>query len=455
MPKVRYLLIAAAAHVALTTTIFLIGHFQLLPNTFDQNGTGLTFALDATSYQKVASAHAQELQTNGFEAWLDAKVPFHSRLHSLAFATFGRIAGHNILAAEPLNLLYYLGILICIYLLGREIFDARTGLIAASIVAVWPTFLMNSTQLMRDSLAILCFLGMMVVLILVLSRILVWRQSIIIGIVGALFVSVFWVTRGNMWNLVLVAIALTLAMLAYRMVREKKFLTGNALVLLLIIVAALLVPARLESTTLAGVKPPTTPLAIPSGSEHQPYVTRITHYWIWPLGTIANRRAGFRFATSRASDIDSDVRFTSNADVIRYVPRAAVIGFFAPFPKMWVQAGTTGLAVRLLSGAETLAMYFLYMAVGFCVWRERRNAKVWLLFLVATIGMVALGLVVVNAGALFRIRYVFWMLLIVLAAKGINYLSVLRTSFTKSSISRSEVSNDAINLTSEIASSHT
>jgi hypothetical protein len=77
-------------------------------------------------------------------------------------------------------------------------------------------------------------------------------------------------------------------------------------------------------------------------------------------------------------------------------------------------------------------MYLLYIAVGFCVWRERRNLKVWLLFLVAAVGMVALGLVVVNAGALFRIRYVFWMLLIVLAAEEIRHFTVLRTNVTKS-----------------------
>ena len=61
MPKVRYLLIAAAFHVALTITIFLIGHFQLLPNTIDRNGNGLTFALDGTSYQRVASELAGDL----------------------------------------------------------------------------------------------------------------------------------------------------------------------------------------------------------------------------------------------------------------------------------------------------------------------------------------------------------------------------------------------------------
>ena len=95
--------------------------------------------------------------------------------------------GHNILAAEPLNLLYYLGILSCIYFLGREVFSERVGLLAASIVGVWPTFLLSSTQLMRDSLAIFCFLALMLVLTMLLSRQLELRQSLGLGIAGAVF----------------------------------------------------------------------------------------------------------------------------------------------------------------------------------------------------------------------------------------------------------------------------
>ncbi|HEV8168850.1 MAG TPA: hypothetical protein VGP59_05865, partial [Pyrinomonadaceae bacterium] len=117
----RYLILAGVVHVTLTATIFLIGHFQLWPNTFDENGTGLTFAIDGASYQQVASNLADELQTNGAGAWLNTKAPFHSRLYSLSFATFGRLVGHNILGAEPLNLIFYLAILSCIYFLGREI----------------------------------------------------------------------------------------------------------------------------------------------------------------------------------------------------------------------------------------------------------------------------------------------------------------------------------------------
>jgi 4-amino-4-deoxy-L-arabinose transferase-like glycosyltransferase len=420
----RYLIFAAVLHVALTITIFLFGHFQLWPGTFDQNGIGLTFALDGTTYQRLSSDLADELQNNGFSAWLDAKAPLHSRLYSLAFALFGKLVGHNILAAEPLNLIYYLSILICVYFLGREVFDAQTGFIAAAIVALWPTFLFTSTQLMRDPFSIACLLALMVVLVLVLSREFTWSKGIALGIAGALLATLFWLARGNMWNLVLVAIAITLVLLVSRMLREKKWMSGNALVMLLIIVAALFVPPRLESTTLPGTRPPLTPLAIPTASQP---ATR-EGVWATALKQISTRRAGFRFYHARASDIDPEVQFSSTSDIVRFIPRAFVIGFFAPFPRMWIESGSFGLATRIVSGLETLAMYFLYVAAAVSVWRERRNRKMWLLFLVATIGMLALGLVVVNAGALFRLRYACWMLMIVLAAdfRGFTARSVSR-----------------------------
>ena len=108
-----------------------------------------------------------------------------------------------------------------------------------------------------------------------------------------------------------------------------------------------------------------------------------------------------------------------------------MIGFFAPFPRMWFEAGTYGIAGRLISGAETLMMYFLYLAAAVCLWRERRRLAMWLVFLTATAGLIGLGLVVVNAGALYRLRYVFWIMLIVIAAQGIH-LTTRRTTSTKS-----------------------
>jgi len=410
----RYLILAAVCHIALTITIFLTGHFQLLPGTFDQNGIGLTFAIDGTTYQMLASRMVDGWQNTGFVVWWQTKAPLHCRLYSLAFATFGKFLGHNILATEPLNLVYYLAILICVYFIGREVFNARAGLLAASIVGVWPSFLLHSTQLLRDPLSILCFLTLIFILLLLLGRDFRWRQTLGIGIGSALLVTLLWVVRGNMWNLVLVAIALASAMLAYRMIRERKFMGGNTGVLLLILFTALLVPTRVESTTLPGLVVPVTPLAIPSTDQPAPTES----IWTRTIKQFGQRREGFRMYKSHASDIDTDVRFRSAGDIVRYIPRAAVIGFFAPFPRMWIQAGSFGLAARLLSGVETWAMYSLYVAVAYCLWRERGNARMWLLFSVAAIGVIALGLVVVNAGALYRIRYVFWIMLIVIAGSG-------------------------------------
>jgi hypothetical protein len=460
----RYLLLAAAFHIALTVTIFLIGHYRVLPNTFDENGVGLTFAIDGTSYQRVASGLVDAWQTDGIAAWFKLKAPLHARLYSITFATFGKLLGHNILAAEPVNLFYYLAILSCVYFVGREIFNGATGSVAATIVGLWPSFLLYSTQLVRDSLSISCFLALMLVLTLILSREFGWRAGLAVGAAGAVLVTLFWIVRGNMWNAILLALALAFVMLLYRMIRERKFMTGNAVVMLLVILTALLVPAWLESTTLPGVRPPTTPLAIPSASQPGPggILSRA-------MKQARERRAGFRFYNAHASDIDADVQFSGTADIVRFIPRAFVIGFFAPFPKMWIEAGNFGRAGRLLSGLETLAMYVLYLATAYCLWQERRNLMVWFLFLVAAIGMLALGLVVVNAGALYRIRYVFWMMMIVLASEGLftgslrfwftgftkSHLTAWRTLSMKSRTSSSVVSNDAINRTSEISSFHT
>ena len=432
----RWLLLAGAIHITLTVAIFLAGHFQLLPNHFNQHGTGLTFAIDGESYRELSSQLATEWQTNGFAAWLAAKAPLHCRLYSILFATIGRVLGHNVLAAEPLNLLYYLGILSCVYFLGRELFNTRAAMLAATIVAVWPSFLFHSTQFIRDTFAISCLLGLLLVLTLLLRRELSWLAMAICCFAGAALVTVFWIVRGNMWNVVVLAVGITFVFLLWKTARSGRVVNTNLFTISLIMAAVMFAPGRFESTGLPGTRPPATPLAIPSASrgdgvlrEAPPTVTGTFTHLLRQLG---HRRSGFQQYRAQESNIDGDVRLNSAGDVLRFIPRATVIGFLAPFPRMWFQAGSYGSAGRLLSGAETLVMYFLYVAAAVCVWRNRRRIEVWLLFLVATIGTIALGLVVANAGALYRLRYVFWILFILLAAETLSHFTVFRTSATKS-----------------------
>jgi len=128
-------------------------------------------------------------------------------------------------------------------------------------------------------------------------------------------------------------------------------------------------------------------------------------------------------ATDSGSTIDAQVRFGTFANLLAYLPRALQIGYCAPFPSMWLAKGAqVGRAGRLISGFETLMMYGLQVMALVALWQHRRRPAVWLLVFAATLALTALGLVVANIGALYRMRYAFWMLLIVLAGQGIVLL---------------------------------
>jgi len=63
-----------------------------------------------------------------------------------------------------------------------------------------------------------------------------------------------------------------------------------------------------------------------------------------------------------------------------------------------------GLAGRLLAGAE---MVGVYIVLSLCALFERRRWPVWLLLAMVAVGVTALGLVVVNIGTIYRMRYGF------------------------------------------------
>jgi hypothetical protein len=119
------------------------------------------------------------------------------------------------------------------------------------------------------------------------------------------------------------------------------------------------------------------------------------------------------------SGVDDDVEIRSARDLIAYLPRAAALGLWAPFPPMWFQSGNLmGRAGRLVAGAEMLAMYACeLLAIAAVVLRPRRLPAL-LLVLFALSGVTILGVVVTNIGTLYRFRYSFWIVWIVTGVSG-------------------------------------
>jgi hypothetical protein len=419
------LLIAAAIfHVAVTVTIYAIGRNAVLPGTFDASGIAGSFAVDALGYRAEATTLSELLREGLFREWITAPFAFHVKLYSISFALFGPWLGFTIIAAEPLNLLCYLAILVLVYQLGREAFDPRIGMVAAAIVGLWPSLLLHTTQILRDPLFIVGMLAFVFVNMRLLAPGLSWRAALLLGVIGGWLAIPIWLTRDNLGELMIVTALLGAVVLIGQQVWERRFrtpnLAGMVLLLLLTIGTTQVVP-RFKS-------PYPEPAVLQSGGSLPAGGDGSLREEINSTSSLASkvdtvRRRFVVMYPESTSNLDSHVRFRTTAELIRYVPRAVAIGFLAPFPNMWFAGGNqVGAAGRLLSGIETLAIYALEVLALLGLWNGRRRFSVWLLAAISAANLTILGLAVINVGALYRLRYAFLMVMIIIAGKGGTFL---------------------------------
>jgi hypothetical protein len=414
----RALAAAGVLHLVVAMLVFGAGRSGVFPQQFDRDGLG-KFALDGYTYRPQAYSLIEVLSSNGPVQWLKYAVPLHVKLYSLCFLVFRPLFGSSILAIEPLNLLYYLLILVLTFCLAKQLAGQRVAFVASAIVGLWPSLLLHTTQLLRDPLFMAGILGLILVLTKLLTRTYSWAKGLTMALAGSAAAVVILATRSQIWLVVQITVLVAIVLFAIRMLRERKLLAGNLVGIVLLLVM----------TTFA--------LPIPNIIQHEvgfsvgrPVLDGELPVW----ARIAKRRHGFIMASyeQSGSTIDSGVEFSSQGDVIKFIPRAAEIGYLAPFPKMWFSAGyNVGLIGRLLSGLETSLTYALELMACVFLWRHWRSLQVWLLVIAAALGVLALGMVVVNVGTLYRMRYAFWVLLTILGSAGVLQLLSRRKERTK------------------------
>lgn len=449
----RLLFAAAMFHLAVTSLVCGLGHYGVFPGAIDNYGI-LSFASDGIEIRAEAVQLSNQLRGGNFREWFSALAPFHIKLHSVAFTLLGPLFGSTIMSAEPVNLLCYLAILTLAFLLGQEVFNRRAGLVAATVVAVWPSFLLHTTQLLKDPMFIAGMLAFILINVRLVSRESSWLSSLLTATAGGVTVAAVWLARDTMKE-VLIAITLLSGVLALGRQFARNWFPGKSAVSAQSAQSASADSWRAALPSLAGIalligltvgvtqlipkfkRPPGSAIANTTAGtdnvgldarrqkrdrffEQQPTTTNPWSRFVRRVGKL---RQGFVIEFSDAgSNIDSNVQIRSTVDFVSYLPRAAMIGFFAPFPNMWIETGNkVSRGGRLLSGVEMLGMYLAQVLAVIGLWSGRRRLSVWFLSLVVVMGAVSLGLVVVNIGALYRMRYVFVILLILLASEGARF----------------------------------
>jgi hypothetical protein len=403
----RALVVAAAVlHLTLATAVFVVGRAQLAPSQFDADGMG-RFAPDSEFYLPQVEALADVLGHEGPAAWARRPSLLHIRLYSLPVAALG--FGCNVLTVEPLNLLYYLALLILVFEVAENLFDRRAALFAAAVTGLWPSLLLHTTQLLKDPLLMVALL----VLVLSLCRLQTAGFSLpggaASGVVASVAAAVVWIVRTSMWDVVRLTVLLGIGLAVVAQVRGRRARPGNIVAACLLIAAVLVLPVFRETLnsqrTLTGGRPLNVQIEDVSIEE------RIGMRRAWSNGADGDVSSG--------SAVDANVQFHNKADMLWYLPRAAEIGLLAPFPDMWFGRGArVNTSGRLLSGFEMLLTYALELLALVGVWHNRRRPGAWFILLVFGVGAVGLGMVVRNVGTLYRLRYPFWVLLVILAAGG-------------------------------------
>lgn len=453
---VLHLLITAAVlHVGLALLLLAVGRAATFPNIVDRDAIVVPLDRDSRDYRIEAVKLADTFKGEGFRAWAMARADAHTRLISLLFALFGP----GVLIVEPLNLAAYLVILCFVFKLGKEICNQRAGLFAACVVAVWPSFLLHTTQLLKDPFYIAATLALTFVVSTWLTRTYHRRAALASAAAGGALIGALVLIRKGSGTVVFVVVTLGIILLTLRLLRDGWRQLGWNLfsaLLVLVFVATFLnhgvakfrnlssAPSAAQvigtpdsqrgSETQGGALPEALPE--PANTQSGTLTSRLKARVDLNAARVGRLRRGFTHGYSDAgSTIDGGVEFNNIYDLIHYLPRAAAVGFFSPFPDMWFDGGrSVGTTGRLISGFETLVMYFIELLSLIGLWQSRRRLSVWLLFLIATFGVISLGLVVANIGALYRMRYVFWILLIILGTKGLDGCGAGITSFNKNGV---------------------
>lgn len=111
---------------------------------------------------------------------------------------------------------------------------------------------------------------------------------------------------------------------------------------------------------------------------------------------------------------DSDRLPASSSEMLAYLPRALQISLFAPFPQYWLEKLS---APRIAAIGEMLVWYLLAPGVLMLLW-HRRSPAILAVFAFSLTLLLIYGATISNVGTLYRVRYFFLFLLILLGLIG-------------------------------------
>lgn len=122
----------------------------------------------------------------------------------------------------------------------------------------------------------------------------------------------------------------------------------------------------------------------------------------------------YGLSVEAGSIIDADIKPESVGQTIAYLPRALVVGLFAPFPDFWVEK----LSLPRVIGAFETLVFYIFFPGFFFILRHRMSKPLLICLVVAGAVLVVNSYVSPNMGTLHRVRYGQWFVFLLIGACG-------------------------------------
>jgi hypothetical protein len=404
------------SHLTVAVILSLIARSTFLANL--HNGHGLwNFAPDSFSYHREAIRLLDFFKKGDLSGWWGNSPFWHAKWIALSYGAIKP----DPLSFAPVNAIVWTTCIYCVYKIARILFPERqTFSIACAVVfGFWPSNLLHTTQLLRDPLYVLGMLLMIWGWIGLLSG----YRGLVFSLIAPIGVLLACLNRIYILEPLIVLSVLATALVLWRVPRSRIYA-----LLAFVMIGGLYFyqhPSKFIQTRQkdkrASISANSAQTAESGSGDLTLFRSYVTHWLEYQVIRLANaRNTWIKKYPKAGTNIDTDVHFRSLKDIFTYIPRAAMIGFLAPFPSQWFStAKTAGRASRLVAGFEMMVWYMLLVGFFYFLVSGPVDLYIRIWMLVFTLSLVLLtALVVTNIGALYRMRFVYFLPILIGGLEG-------------------------------------
>ena len=436
--QAQYLFLFAFCFVTTAALLFTKFLLPMLPAL--HGGSGLLKS-DAVFFQQSALSLADYVANHGWLSWSMWSTELNTAGNvGVLSALYAMFSSHDPALIIPVNTFFHASAALLLLLIGREIWPGKVGNLAGLVTAVlfiiFPSALSWYSQPLKDSYVIA---GVLLVLYSLLKLLipLSIKQSLtnlawlVIGLSLVTFVKPYYI------KLLLVIVSATCLIIIIWAIWSRIKLRKYIILFSLLAIG------------LTGLVYKLTPISVNDGTIYEKYSLMITpdllaikgqdpvklalyksiNTWRWKntqylphfvdqyFETAARTRLGMIFWNLHVGAntlIDANRMPDSVMSSIAYLPRALQVGMFAPFPNMWLEKISLP---RLGAVIETLIWYLIAPGILLTLF-YRRSVQLTITLIFVLFFVAVFSFVSPNVGTLYRARYAFEFLMMLIGAGG-------------------------------------